>query len=283
VPIAEGLCAVWLWRHIPRKRVATAFVALAALCALWLPALVWQIRHTHGTIAWISAQPLWRFLKRTAYTFTVGKLPTWSDKLATAALAMAAAVGVVRAVQSGSHRQRVLVCWLVFPLLTILVISLRKPLFEPRYYFMLLPAYFLCAAMAITLLPTRWLPVVASVLLLASLVRADVRQYAGYKNKERWNDAAAFMRKAGLPTDVLVVMPAHEVVTLRYHLPQFKNIRGTERGTWLNRWFTRGGRLWLFTYRKDRQLQPGDLTSDAIRIESHTFGSLNVSLYTLRR
>ena len=283
VPIAEGVCAVWLWRHIPRKRVATAFAALAALCALWLPALVWQIQHTHGTIAWIPAKPLWRFLQQSAYTFTAVRPPTWTDKLATIAFATAAAIGIVRAIRRGSHRQRVLVCWLVLPLITILVISLHKPLHEARYLFMLLPAYFLCAAAAISRWPTRWLPVATSVLLAAGLAHADVRQYTGYKFKERWNDAAAFIREAGLPTDVLGVMPSHEAVTLRYYFPKFKHLRGAEKGTWVNGWLAPGGRLWLFTYRKDYQLQPGDLPNEALRIDSRTFGTLKVSLYVLRR
>lgn len=281
--VAESFCVFLLWKRIARRRVLAAFAVTAAICSLWLPALIWQVRHTHGSVGWIRDQPTLRFLAHAGQIFTAGRTATWLDHVVTLTLALAVGIGLVRGFRSRDRGQLAIACCFAIPLLAILGISVWRPLYEARYLFMILPLFFLLAAAGLWHSRISWLRVVVLVPILASVAIADIRQYGQYKFKERWNDAASYLRKAALPTDDVVVLPSHEIVTLTYYFPDFKRLRGTNWASDVNHLLVRGRRLWLFDYREDYRLLPGQLTSDAIQVDSHTFGKLNVSCFLLRR
>ena len=281
--VAEALVAGFAWRTIPRRRVFTAFAVLAIVCSLWLPALVWQVRHTHGTVRWIPDRSTWKFLAETGQTFTAGKHAIWLDHVVTVALAVAVAVALVQAFRRRQREQIALACWFSLPVLAILVISNWQPLYEPRYLFAILPAFFLLAVAGVGRLRNPWLRLPVFAVLVAMFASADVRQYAHFKFSERWRDAAAYVRKQAMPTDVLVTLPSHEVVSLYYYFPEFKRRRGTNRAFDVNHMFVRGSRLWLFTYQDGFRVPQESLTPDALLLESRDFGTLNVSSFLLRR
>jgi uncharacterized membrane protein len=281
--VAEAIAVVRWWKQISRRRVLAAFAILVGIGACWLPALIWQIRHTHGSVRWIPDRPTWTFLAQAGQTFTAGRTATWVDHVVTAILAVAAGAAVVHGVRGKDRGPFVLACWFAVPLLAILALSFLQPLYEPRYLFMILPAFFLLAVAGLWRLRVLWLRLPVFIVILAVFALADVRQYRDYKFHERWRDAAAYVHKEAVPSDVLVAMPSHEGVTLGYYFPDFKRRRGVNLPFDVNRLLIRGSRLWLFTYRDDYRLQPGDLTPDAMVLESRNFGTLNVSSLFLRR
>jgi hypothetical protein len=64
---------------------------------------------------------------------------------------------------------RLLLLWLLFPVLVVLVLSLVRPMFVPRYFVACLPAFVLLAAVGIDRLPQRWMILPLGVFLALSL------------------------------------------------------------------------------------------------------------------
>ena len=281
--VAEALCILRLWNRIPRRRVLGAFVALAAICSAWLPALVWQVRHTQGSIRWIPHRTTWHFLSHAALTFTAGKGSTWFEDVMTAAIVLAAGIALARAIRSKNKGQLLLACWFAIPLLALLAISVRQPILLPRYLFMLLPAFFLLAAAAVWHPPVarlRW-PLIAAV--VTALVMADARYFTRFKFTERWTDAANYVRSEAAVSDVLLALPANDTATLAYYFPNLKGLRGANSPREIDRFLVRNHRLWVFTFREQDRIKPGQITQDALLLDSRDFGSLNVSSFLLRR
>jgi len=274
--VAEAVCALILRQRIERKRVLGAFATTAVLPAAWLPAVVWQIRHSHGSIRWIPQQPTWKFLTHACYTFTAGKGVTWFDSIVAVALVTGALMTLIQAVRRREYRLWPLLCWFLLPLVAVLVISLRRPLHEARYLMMILPAFFLLAVAGLGQVPwkaIRW-PLAAAV--IAAFVVADVRYYRQDKFGERWRDAVAYMRKEAIATETVVAMPAHEIATLTYYFPDFRHLQGANWSGNINRMLTKGHRLWILSHRDHWQMISPTLRRDAMQVDARTFGSLTL-------
>ena len=277
--VAEIFCVLLLWKHIERKRVLGAFAAVALVFSAWLPALIWQIRHTHGSIKWILKQPTWKFLSRVCTTFTAGKGATWFDSVVAVVLVAGAIMTLIHIARRRDRGLLPLFCWFLLPLVAVLIISLRRPLYEPRYLMMILPAFFLLAAAGLYRVRLRSvrLPLIAAVII--ALVIADVRYYTGYKSDERWRDAVALVRREGLATDIVVAVPSYEIATLTYYLPDFQHLQGTSWASDFNRLFVRGHRLWVLSHRQDWRILSQQIARDVMQLDSRNFASLNVSCF----
>jgi 4-amino-4-deoxy-L-arabinose transferase-like glycosyltransferase len=283
VVLAELICAAVLWKRIEGKRVLGGFAAIAAVFSAWLPALLWQVRHTKGSIDWISDQRTWDFMYQLCLAFTAGKGATWFDSAVAAILVVGATFELVRAARRREPGELALSCWLALPLVAVLVISFKKPLYQPRYFMIVAPAFFLLAAAGVWRARPAWLRWPAAAAILAALAMADGRYYSHFKQAERWNEAVAFVRREAMPTDTLVAVPAHESVVLSHYFPNFRRRGGANYAYQINPAFVRGSRLWLFTHRDADRSLAGQLTPAALLIESRDFGTLKVAALLLRR
>ena len=103
-------------------------------------------------------------------------------------------------------RYRFLLCWLLFPLLLTLGLSLVKPLFVPRYFIFCLPALLLLVASGISRL--RSAPLQATALLFVLIL--SVRGSAGYYERDldiqrdNWRAATQYLLNHTLAGDALL-------------------------------------------------------------------------------
>ena len=281
--VSELVCAILLRKHIDRKRVVGAFAAASLLPAAWVPAVAWQIRHSHGSIKWIPSQPTWQFLRHTCTIFTAGKGATWFDMLVQAALVAAVLVAVVQITRRRMSAQWPLFFWFLLPLVAILTISLRRPLYEARYFLMILPAFFLLAAAGLREVRWRSIRWPLMGMVVVALALADARYYQTDKFGQRWRDAVAYLRRQAIATDTVVALPSHEIATITYYLPDFPHLRGANWGPDINRLLVRGQRLWVLTHHDHWKLIAPTITNNALQVDSRTFGSLEFKCLLLVR
>jgi mannosyltransferase len=102
-------------------------------------------------------------------------------------------------------RYRFLLCWLVFPIALILVLSLVKPLFVPRYFIFCLPALLLLVACGIA----RLRPVLVAPALLLVLVLSFSRTIVYYKEdvdiqRDDWRAATRYLLDHAQSGDALL-------------------------------------------------------------------------------
>lgn len=103
-------------------------------------------------------------------------------------------------------RYRFLLCWLLFPLLFTLGLSLIKPLFVPRYFIFCLPALLLLAAYGITRLRRAALTAPALLLVLILSFRGTAGYYQQDLDIQRddWRDATQYLLNHAQPGDALL-------------------------------------------------------------------------------
>jgi mannosyltransferase len=119
-------------------------------------------------------------------------LPVWST-------------GRIRRVRWEFWRYRFLLCWLLFPILFILGLSLVKPLFVPRYFIFCLPALLLLVACGIARLrPT--LLMVAFSLVFSLSVWGTLAYYKRDLDIQRddWRSATHYLLEHAQPGDALL-------------------------------------------------------------------------------
>jgi len=92
-------------------------------------------------------------------------------------------------------RYRFLMCWLLFPLLLTLGLSLVKPLFVPRYLIFCLPALLLLVACGVTRLRSAWLIALAVSVLFVFSLRGTDRYYEQDLDipRDDWRSATRYL------------------------------------------------------------------------------------------
>jgi hypothetical protein len=108
------------------------------------------------------------------------------------------------------------VLWLLLPIaITAVSTATVKPLLEPRFLIVVVPAMALVAAVGICRLPLRHGGALLVVLLLVSAV--GLRQWYLEPAQEDWEGAAALVAAEVDPGTALVVQPWGGVFSLRYY------------------------------------------------------------------
>lgn len=112
----------------------------------------------------------------------------------------------IRRVPRDSWRYRFVFCWLLFPPLFTLVLSLVKPLFVLRYFIFCLPALALLAAYGLTRLRANWLIAAALSLMLILSLRGTADYYRRDIDIQRddWRAATNFLLSHAEPGDTLL-------------------------------------------------------------------------------
>ena len=278
---AEAVVALALWRSIEKRRMLLAFAAIALLWAPWVPAMIWQARHTHGSIAWIKDRSTLDFLAEVYQTFVVGRGLQWIGVVLAPILLVGAAVALMDAAVGRMRGRLLLAGWFLLPLTAVLVISLRKALYESRYLMMILPAFFLLAVAGIFRVRARWLRGLLLLAVVAGLAAADVHHYTRFNTNERWNEVATYLRGRVQENDVLVAAPSHEIATLAYYFPGL-TARGAERASHVTGHLASGRPVWLISKLPEHAELRRQVAVRYLEVSSRDFGSLNVTSYLPR-
>jgi mannosyltransferase len=211
-------------------------------------------------------------------------------------------------------RYRFLLCWLLFPLLFILALSLVKPLFVPRYFIFCLPALLLLVACGIARVRSSALMAPALLLILILSLRGT----AGYYNqdldiqRDDWRAASQYLLTQAQSGDALLFhvpmgrMPYefyHSLSTPALAAPAVLYPRHGDRLTFLDfvekpngaeleRMLPQHPRAWLvLTYAETQSGSPDSRSVELSKllgnvyptVEQRDFAGIEILLYTRER
>ena len=161
-----------------------------------------------GPLRWVQ-RPGWHDLWLFGLHLTGSRGPLLLFGCAASCIAAAAHLWParkIRRVSWESWRYRFLLCWLFFPAISTLAVSLIKPLFVARYFIFCLPALVLLVASGLTRLRSNWLIAgFLSVMLILSL-RGTAAYYKQDIDIQRddWRDATKYLLSHAEPGDALL-------------------------------------------------------------------------------
>lgn len=171
--------------------------------ALLTPVLALGILKAHSAVAGFDfiAPPSLLDVLSTIQEYFV----TTSD-LAATVVALAVAIAVVLAFRTVDRERRLLLAWMLVPVLALVAVSyLLTPLFWDRYTIAASPAWFLAVAVGIRSLNRRHLRYALAGVLVVAMVPAVV-QYHTTPQKEQWDDAAGFVQAHAQSGDAILVV-----------------------------------------------------------------------------
>ena len=223
-PLAANLIVlVWAIQRRAWRPLAVWLGANLLIAAVFLP---WLLRALPGIRAWpaVSAPFTLPFLVQDSLrVFSLGRGAEWSPwALLFAALLLVGAflpaprrrssvVPADEALSDGFARFAA-TAYLAAPLLVMFVLSLGRPMYNPKFLLVVLPPFALLLARG-ALLPARWwsrLGTVASALLLLGVVGVSVAGLRGYyfdprQARDDYRGIARYLAAAGRPGDAVIL------------------------------------------------------------------------------
>ena len=310
--VAQWLSLNLLDRNqIPRQN-KTDWRWIALLLA---PIVIFVASTGAGPLRWVQRpglRDLWMF----GLHFTGNAGPLLLLGCAAACVATVAHIWPTRRIQRvpwESWRYRFLLCWLLFPALFTLAVSLVKPLFVPRYFTFCLPALVLLVASGLTRLRSNWLIATALSLILILSLRGTAAYYKQDIDIQRddWRDATKYLLSHAEPGDALLFhvpigrMPYQFYVSVwgaPSSTPLVLYPRHGDRITFLDfvekpndaelqRLLPQHKRAWLvLTYADTQSGQPDARTIELSKIlgdvystvEQHDFTGIDIRTYTMK-
>lgn len=114
---------------------------------------------------------------------------------------------------------RLLTLWIALPIAIILVVSIARPLFVPRYFFLCLPAVCLMAAVGLSRLRTPLLIASALLLVLVFSFRGDLSYYRNDFDIKRddWRTATEYLRTNSTAGDAIMFHVAMARMPYEYY------------------------------------------------------------------
>ncbi|MCW5853846.1 MAG: glycosyltransferase family 39 protein, partial [Anaerolineae bacterium] len=225
VPLAANLVVgLWVLRHRAWRQAVTWAAVQLVIAALFLP---WLLSTLDAIRNWPAvSQPftLSFLLADSLRVFSLGRGTPWA--LGAVLYGVVLLLGAVW--PSGKTLTRTLasILYLAIPLLVMAVLSLRRPMYNPKFLLVALPPFALLVARG-ALIPLRWnrrLGPFVSLVLLAALITVAASGLAGYyfdprQARDDYRGIARYITAAGRPGDgVLVNAPSQvEVFGLYYH------------------------------------------------------------------
>jgi mannosyltransferase len=104
-------------------------------------------------------------------------------------------------------RYRFLLLWLLFPVLSVFVLSQARPLFLPRYFILCLPALLMLAAAGISRIPNQWITAFATLIVVALSIQGTAsyyRQDFEDTDREDWRAASQYILTNAHPGDAIL-------------------------------------------------------------------------------
>jgi len=233
IPVQIFLFLTW-WPQA-RKQWVGPIVSLACLTLPYLPLAVWQApqvfqiretgfhRYPLGEMAEILLNG-WS-------TGILGRYLPWGAALMIA-LALIGLFGPLYHVfpspaaarPLGGRSRAALMCWLVVPLLTVWLISLRQPLFTDRYFIWTAPAFYLLVAVGLVSIAQlgdwgRGMVVILTGAILA-ISGFNLWQQASEPIKSDFRAAAAYVADRYIPGELVIFQIPHGRYTFDYYFPR---------------------------------------------------------------
>jgi len=217
IPVQALLCIAW-WPQT-RQRWQKAATSFAVLILPYLPLVLWQAPLAlKARETGFSSYSLNQMIVILLNGWSTG-ITGWADSWGAALMSLLAAAGVIaRTVQLSSSADSVagatpkgssrnsfaLLIWLMLPLLSVWLISLRQPLFTDRYLIWTAPAFYLLAALTLTPSKSartwgRWWGVLPLTILL-TINGVNIWQQATTPIKSDFRAAAAYVARYEEPS-----------------------------------------------------------------------------------
>jgi mannosyltransferase len=192
--------AVFLPRNVPWKRL---LVSLSLIAFLLLPAALFVIGNgSTSRLGWIPRPTVYSVFSLYFYSFAGG------GRLLFLAYSVLCSIACVFAVRAWLHRKAsfdswhyaLLLSWSVFPVVALLVISLRSPVFLDKYLIICLPPLVLLASVGLSQIRHRGL---LAGCLLVLLIMSGRRVFFSQRSleKEDWRGATSYVVSHGSPQD----------------------------------------------------------------------------------
>jgi mannosyltransferase len=218
--------------------------------------------------------------------------------------------GIKRRVSWETWRYRFLLVWLLFPILSVLALSMARPLFLPRYFILCLPALILLAAAGISRIRSPWIVMPAVLVFVALSVQGTAsyyRQDFEDTDREDWRAASQYILANTRPGDGIVFfvpmgrMPYEYYRSLQYPISRNPTVLYPSHGDQidfrdfvekpsydqLEHSLPKYGRVWLVLSHAGGPSDPDDTSVALARliaashrsIDPHDFNGLEVFLY----
>lgn len=216
IPVEILLCVAW-WPRA-RARWRGALVSFATLTLPYLPLIAWQaplaLRARETGFTSYSLDQMVVILLNGWSTGIAG----WGNPWAAAVMSLLAAGGLCSRLlclvpRSGGAEARregirdclALLIWLLIPLLSVWLISLRQPLFTDRYLIWSVPAFYLLVALSLTASPSSkhwvWCLAVGLLTIVIIVGGVNVWKQATTPIKSDFRAAAAYVALQEEPAD----------------------------------------------------------------------------------
>lgn len=251
-------------------------ISLAVLVLPFLP-IAWGRLDAfvggHLDAFWYTQVPLGEMLRVLFVKFALNEAPPPWETLGAGLAGVLALIGAwpwagarrtLHSVQS-RHWATVLLLWAV-PIAGLYFVSLKVPLFAPRYLIIVLPFYLLFLATGLRRLGRHWPWVAAAALLVVlgfqGFALASVN-YSPDPQKEEWRQALDYVRQHVRGRDVIIVHPGYLATAVdHYYAPSgdvppvpvqavpYLNTQGfgpREVAAWLDSAITDHERAWIIT------------------------------------
>lgn len=213
--------AAYILTQLRRQPALLRRWALAQLPAV-APVAVWGIaflsqRRLISAMDWIPAVTLFTPVQ-TLWNFVSGDAAQPSPPMVVGSLVL---LGLLAwGARSRSPQVQLLLWWLVLPLATAWLFSLRKPSYVDRYFEPGLVAVALLAAVGLAILPRQWRGAVTAVVVLGVLLGSTRLFVDPAFAKEDWRGAARLIEAENLP--IGVPDPESPLALTPYLSPQAK-------------------------------------------------------------
>ncbi|MFL5733778.1 MAG: glycosyltransferase family 39 protein [Chloroflexia bacterium] len=202
----------WTW--------AVLLVVTPIFPILWLRAAALFAGTDVG--GWYTPTGLGDILSTIFVTFAVNRADAPWEAISAITLCLLAVVGVGSwFVTTSRPKSKILILslWLV-PILVFWLVTLRLPLFQPRYLIMALPPYLIMASAGLLALRRLSVPLVAVATLLLAAPTAFALagvNYSAQMQKEDWRGAVSYVQDHLRLRDVIVVYPGYMRTALDYY------------------------------------------------------------------
>ncbi|MBV8086326.1 MAG: glycosyltransferase family 39 protein [Chloroflexi bacterium] len=195
VVLAEAVYLLAIRR--PRWLASTVLTGL-----LFLPWFVSVSTYAGESSTWRGFVGVWDMVRLLAINVaSQGHLPGALDDVLALLLSLAAAAGC-----TVMRRRALPLVWLLLPVAAVYAVSFKEPLFSPRYFIVVLPAFLVLAGVGLAALPASAGLAGLAVLSAGSGWAIERGQFVSSYAKEDYRTAARYIEQRSQPADAIVLV-----------------------------------------------------------------------------
>jgi mannosyltransferase len=196
VLVAEAAFCILMWNKLNRRKILSAFVAIAAVFCFWFPVFIYQAVKRQGNLAWIEDVGAWLYVQMLYLRAVQGKGNMefgWTGWATMPIFLGALFAGLIRCATVERLKRLPLLMWLLVPIVIVLGVSLFKPLYVTRYLLFVLPAFCLLVAAGVGAVKSRSLRFLLLLAIVCFMGQSLVHYYSEAKRDIRWSAAASLV------------------------------------------------------------------------------------------